>query len=215
MRYPDSRILIFAKAPEPGRVKTRLIPVLGPEGAVGLHTQLLTGVVGRLASAAVARLELWCAPDPGFDLFRDLASAYGLALHRQEGRDLGERMLHAAGDALSRCRSLVLVGADCPLLDGRYVARALDALADRDAVIGPAQDGGYVLLGLNRAAPELFRDMPWGEDRVTALTRGRMGALGWAWKELPTLWDVDSPGDLERCRAQRPRMSSSTALLPK
>jgi glycosyltransferase A (GT-A) superfamily protein (DUF2064 family) len=96
---------------------------------------------------------------------------------------------------------VVLIGTDCPPLDGDYLARALAAMADRDAVLGPAEDGGYVLLGLWRAAPELFADMPWGTDRVAALTRQRMAALGWRWAELPMLWDLDRPEDLARYRA--------------
>jgi rSAM/selenodomain-associated transferase 1 len=201
VQHPEARILIFAKAPEPGRVKTRLIPALGPEGAAALHGELLSGVIARLAAARVAPIELWCSPDPNAAPFPRLAAEHRLACYRQHGPDLGERMAHAAADALGRGGPVVLIGTDCPPLDGDYLARALAAMADRDAVLGPAEDGGYVLLGLWRAAPELFADMPWGSDRVAALTRQRMAALGWRWAELPMLWDLDRPEDLARYRA--------------
>ncbi|MEA3276850.1 MAG: TIGR04282 family arsenosugar biosynthesis glycosyltransferase [Pseudomonadota bacterium] len=198
MRFADARILIFAKAPQPGLVKTRLIPALGAQGAADLQERLLRDTVERLARADLAPVELWCAPHPDFDLFAELAGDHGIARYRQEGADLGERMGHAARAALARSESVVLVGTDCPLLDGAYVARALTALKDRDAVLGPAEDGGYALLGLKRAEAELFRDIPWGGDRVAALTRERMDLLGWDRAELPILWDLDRPEDLMR-----------------
>jgi glycosyltransferase A (GT-A) superfamily protein (DUF2064 family) len=94
--------------------------------------------------------------------------------------------------------AVVLIGTDCPELSAAYVVSALEELNGQDAVLGPAEDGGYVLLGLRRSAPELFRDIPWGGDGVAAYTRARMGDLGWCWRELPVLWDVDRPADLAR-----------------
>jgi glycosyltransferase A (GT-A) superfamily protein (DUF2064 family) len=107
-------------------------------------------------------------------------------------------MLDAAVDALGRCSTAVLVGTDSPLLDAGYLEQALEALEARDAVLGPAEDGGYVLLGLRRAAPELFTRIPWGTGQVAAITRERMVSLGWDWVELLELWDVDRPADLKR-----------------
>jgi rSAM/selenodomain-associated transferase 1 len=198
VHYPGPRILIFAKAPVAGRVKTRLIPALGRQGAADLHERLLVDTVARIVPAGLAPVELWCAPEPGVDPFPGLARQYGLDRHRQRGADLGERMLHAASDALGRSGSVVLVGTDCPPLDAGYLERGLRALAGREAVLGPAEDGGYVLLGMRRAAAELFTDIPWGGDLVAALTRQRMADLGWDWAELPLLWDVDRPEDLFR-----------------
>jgi rSAM/selenodomain-associated transferase 1 len=202
MRFPDARILIFAKVPEPGRVKTRLIPLLGAQGAADLHARLLADTVARLAPAGLAPVELWCAPDPGCASFSELANRYPLGLHPQRGADLGERMLDAAADALTRSGAVVLVGTDCPPLGRAYLARALTELRAADAVLGPAEDGGYVLLGIKTAAPVLFSSIPWGTDRVAAVTRDRMGALGWSWAELPVLWDLDRPDDLIRLEAQ-------------
>jgi rSAM/selenodomain-associated transferase 1 len=201
VRFPDARILVFAKAPVPGEVKTRLTPGLTPLEAAGLHARLVAETLQRLTAARLAPLELWCAPHPRLPFFEDLGLRLGVHLHGQSGGDLGERMAHAVRDGLSRGRRLVLVGTDCPVLDGAYVARAVTELARRDAALGPAEDGGYVLLGLKRAAPELFSAMPWGTAEVARLTRARMAALGWRWAELPTLWDLDRPGDLARYRA--------------
>lgn len=198
MRFPSSRILIFAKAPEPGRVKTRLIPSLGLRGAAELHARLLADTVFRIASARLAPVEVWCAPDPLRDPFPELAERYGLGLYRQQGADLGERMHGAAINALGRGSSVVLVGTDCPPMDGAYLHRAMASLKGRDAVLGPAEDGGYGLLGIKRAARELFRDIPWGGERVAEITRERMRRLAWDFEDLPQLWDVDRPEDLGR-----------------
>jgi len=194
-----ARILIFAKAPVPGQVKTRLIPVLGPEGAAALQARLLRDLIVRLGAPPPVPLELWCAPNSTHPLFQELACCHPLTLHRQLGRDLGERLRNAACDASRRAAHLILIGADCPLLDGEYLQRALLLLANgQDAVLGPAEDGGYVLLGLRCAAAPVFTEMPWGSERVAALTRERFARLGWRWAELPTLWDLDRPEDLVR-----------------
>ncbi|WP_245969742.1 TIGR04282 family arsenosugar biosynthesis glycosyltransferase [Thiocapsa rosea] len=205
VRYPNARILIFAKAPIPGLVKTRLIPTLGPAGAAELACDLLERLVRRLSDARLAPVELWCSPDPEHSLFRALAESVGVALRTQRGDDLGERLSRAAEDALGRAETVLLVGADIPELDAAYCASALAALAESDAVLGPAEDGGYVLLGLNASAPELFTDMPWGGERVAAITRRRIASLGWRCPELPVLWDLDRPEDLMRYRALRPK----------
>lgn len=198
--YPSARILIFAKAPIPGQVKTRLIPALGPAGAAELACDLLDRLVRRLSGARLAPVELWCSPHPEHPLFRDLAESAGVALRTQRGEDLGARLSAAAEDALGRAGAVLLVGADIPELDADYCASALEALADSDAVLGPAEDGGYVLLGLKAPAPPLFADMPWGGDCVAAITRRRIASLGWRCPELPTLWDLDRPEDLLRYR---------------
>lgn len=200
LRDRRARILIFAKAPIPGQVKTRLIPTLGAAGAAELASELLDGLVRRLARARLAPLELWCAPDRAHPLFRRLAASAGVELHIQRGEDLGERLESAAADALTRADAVLLVGADIPELDDAYCARALASLESAETVIGPAEDGGYVLLGLKGPAPALFRHMPWGSDRVGRITRQRIERLGWRCSVLPALWDLDRPADLLRYR---------------
>jgi rSAM/selenodomain-associated transferase 1 len=200
VHFQDARLLVFAKAPEPGRVKTRLVPPLTGQEAASLHRDLLVRRVQGLAEAELARVELWCAPSPEFGVFGDLERDYGVDLYGQAGRDLGERMHGAVEEASRRARRLVLLGTDCPAMDIGYVTAALESLEKQDAVMGPAEDGGYVLLGLKQSAPELFSKIPWGTGEVAALTRERMRGLGWTWTELPTLWDLDRPEDLARYR---------------
>lgn len=194
--YPDARILVFAKAPIPGLVKTRLIPALGAEGAAQLAADMLVHLLERLALAHLAPLQLWCAPTADHPLFRRLAERHGVVLHVQHGADLGVRLRGGAEQALSEASRVLLIGADIPDLDADYCARALRALSSADAVIGPVLDGGYGLLGLKRAAPPLFERMPWGTSRVGAITRRRIIALGWSCAELPRLRDLDRPDDL-------------------
>jgi rSAM/selenodomain-associated transferase 1 len=200
VRFPTSRIQLFAKAPLVGAAKTRLIPALGAAGAARLHERLLRETLARLAPALLAPIELWCAPDCDHPVFVELAARYALTLRRQRGEDLGERLQQAAADALSggaeAAEMVLLIGCDCPDLDAGYAAEALEALEGHDAVLGPAADGGYVLLGLRRAEPALFRGMPWGGEHVAALTRARMHSVGLRWRELAVLRDLDRPEDL-------------------
>ena len=199
MLHPEAAILLFAKAPLKGRVKTRLIPVLGADRATRLYRDLLRHQLERLSQAGLASLELWCAPDTTHPEFLSLRRELGVSLHPQQGVDLGERMAVAAGDALWRYRSVLLLGVDSPGLTLNMIEQALDELAEgREAVLGPAEDGGYVLLGLKRTAACLFRDIPWGGDRVAATTRQCLDRLGWRWHELPESWDLDRPQDLVR-----------------
>lgn len=199
MQFPQSRILIFAKAPEPGRVKTRLIPALGAEEAALLYNKLLRQTVGKVAEATISPIDCWCAPDTGHPVFQNMALQYGVQLEEQVGEDLGQRMEYGATQALLSADTVILIGGDCPVLEKHHLSQAFDWLAKgADAVLGPAEDGGYVLLGFKRSDPALFYDIPWGSDQVLALTRKRLEKLGWAWRELETLWDLDRPEDLAR-----------------
>lgn len=210
---PRGRILLFAKAPIPGQAKTRLIPALGAIGAARLHERLLRETVARLSMLPDAPLEIWCAPDCSHPVFKDLALAHPVQLHRQCTGDLGARLLAAAADGLRRTEKVMLIGCDCPALGVRQLGQAFGwlQLSEVDAVLGPAADGGYVLLGLRRTEPSLFADMPWGSDHVAAMTRNRMAALGWRWRELPLLRDVDRPEDLDWYR-ERTLPGSETAF---
>jgi rSAM/selenodomain-associated transferase 1 len=197
-RFPEVVLVVMAKAPVPGRAKTRLIPALGAEGAAQLQSDLLRTVVGRLLRERLCPVQIRCEPGPDHPEFAALAEA-GARLESQNGGDLGERMANAARQALETARHVVIVGTDVPELDPAYVEGAIRALrSGRDAVLGPVEDGGYCLLGLNRAEDALFRGMAWSTAGVAEETRRRLRTLGWTWDELPTLWDVDSPEDLVR-----------------
>ena len=192
------RLLVFARAPVPGAVKTRMIPVLGASGAAALYARMLERTLKTACTAAIAPVELWCAPDSGDPAFATAKTRWGVALHDQTQGDLGERMHQALGAALNGRQKAVLVGCDCPALSAAALDAAFAALDDHDVVLGPAEDGGYVLIGVRRLSPVLFEGIAWGGDRVLRQTRSRLVALGWRWHELPMLWDVDRPEDLAR-----------------
>ncbi len=195
----DNAVLIFTKSPQPGRVKTRLIPLLGEQGATRLYTALLRREVAWIARETSYAMEIWATPDGSHPLLRELAGRYGLQLFPQRGGDLGARMGHAARQALTRYKRVVLLGVDCPALTAAHLLQTFHWLeAGMDAVLGPAEDGGYVLLGLNRWHPDLFQGHAWGAGEVAATTRQAMSRIGWRWQELPLLWDLDRPEDLSQ-----------------
>nr|WP_246345519.1 TIGR04282 family arsenosugar biosynthesis glycosyltransferase [endosymbiont of Lamellibrachia barhami] len=190
---------MFAKAPRPGEVKTRLIPALGEAGATALYQRLLERLVNNLSEDQVAPIELWCAPDTGHTRLQRFHSEFDIPLHQQQGEDLGARMAYAAAQALQRRAYIVLIGVDCPALTAEIMGQALQSLRrGSDAVLIPAEDGGYVLLGLRRTAECLFQGISWGGERVAEATRQCLDELGWQWEELPVLWDLDRPEDLPR-----------------
>jgi len=200
-RAEGARIAVFAKAPVAGEVKTRLIPVLGATGAAALHAGL---VRHALASAMRTRaaVELWCAPDESHPFFQRCASQFGATLHAQRGGDLGARMKNAFDHAFAEGASLVVVGTDCPALTPAHLEEARAALIDHDAALAPAEDGGYVLVGLAREVPALFEGIEWGSAAVMGRTRALLDGSRVRWKELATLWDVDRPADYERLRRE-------------
>jgi len=192
-------ILVFAKAPVPGEVKTRLVPALGAAGAAELHERLVDRTLATAAAAATGPVELCCAPDAAHPALAALARAHGATLAGQGPGDLGDRMHAAFRRSLAGAPAAIVIGCDCPALAPRHLREAAAALAGgHDAVIAPAEDGGYVLIGLRRAERSLFDGIGWGGAAVVAETRERLAALGWRWRELETLWDLDRPEDLAR-----------------
>jgi hypothetical protein len=197
----ESLVIVFARAPTPGRVKTRLVPLLGRRGAARLHEQMVEKAVRTAIAARCGDVELHCAPGTGHAFFRDLRRRFGTRLRVQGRGDLGERMRRAFRRALRRRACVMLIGSDCPALCPSDLRAALRALrGGADAVLSPAEDGGYALLGLRRACPELFEGVAWGSSGVLRQTRSRLARLGWRWQELRTLWDVDRPSDVARLR---------------
>lgn len=199
-------ILIFAKAPVAGAVKTRLIPALGGQGAARLHERLARHCIAQASAAGLCPVQLWCAPDAAHPFFAQCQKEFGVTLHTQQGNDLGTRMAHALSEALNSALPsaghsagyAVVIGTDCPALSAHDLGEALSALEEGyDAVLGPAEDGGYVLLGLRRVALELFENIPWGTEQVLGMTRARLKQLQWRWHELPARRDVDRPQDIE------------------
>lgn len=194
-------IAVFAKAPIAGLAKTRLIPSVGAAGAARLQRLLTRRALGTALQADLGPVHLWCAPDASHPSFRALQRRSGVPCHRQAGTDLGQRMLHAFEHHAAR-GPLLLIGTDCPALTPDHLRTAAAVLAGgHDAVLLPAEDGGYVLIGLRRPIPALFRGIDWSTAHVMDQTRDRLRAVGVRWQEPATLWDVDRPEDLARWRA--------------
>lgn len=197
--------LVFARAPVPGKTKTRLITALGAAQAARLHELLLRETVIKACQIPGTTVQLWCTPDTSHPAFAGLAQELGVGLFAQEGADLGCRMQYALDRALEQSFTPVLIGTDCPDLTAADLREAHTALEDGcDAVLGPAQDGGYVLIGMRSRAPGLFEGIAWGSNAVLQETRNRLASLGHSWHELPQHRDVDRPEDLEWLRRSRP-----------
>ena len=198
-RFPRARILVFARAPVAGKVKTRLAADIGNQQAVQIYQQLVRDVLDTIASTKLAPLDLYVTPDAANPFIAELAERLPLQIHLQHGGDLGERILAAMLQALNDSDFVVLVGSDCPVMDGDYLSQAFSQLAGGvDMVLGPAEDGGYVLLGARDCHQHLFENVPWGTSRVLEITRQRIESLALDCVELETLWDVDLLADLRR-----------------
>lgn len=204
----DARLLVFAKAPRPGEVKTRLTPLLGEQGAAALHARLVKHTLATARASGIGQIELHCAPDCDDPFFLFCGGRYGVSLVSQAEGDLGTRMCHAFERALGHARHAIVIGADCPALTARHLRNAERVLsAGWDAVFAPTEDGGYALIGLTRCDARLFEGIAWGAANVMRDTRNKLSALGWRWQELQTLWDVDRPEDYQRLAACRTWLS--------
>ena len=198
--FSDVRVLFFAKAPGAGRVKTRFISELGSEGALALHKKLIQLTWQRISERARWPIELWMSESGKEGWFSRLCALDQMFV--QQGDDLGERMSFALNQALQRAPYVLVVGADCVSLDTDYLLDAIKRLkAGASVVLGPAEDGGYVLLGVSHTVPQqVFLDIEWGSERVLQQTRTKLLASGITWQELPLRWDVDVPADLPRLK---------------
>ena len=189
-------IAILAKAPIAGVAKTRLIPALGPEGAARLQERLLVAAVAT--ALEVGTVTLWAAPDTSHPAFQQFAPRVRLAC--QPDGDLGTRML---GAIAAENRPVLVIGTDCPALTADHLRRSADLLhGGIDVVVSPAEDGGYVLIGMRTPEPRLFSDMVWSTPTVMMETRRRLACLNLSWREPARLWDVDVPRDLHRMQAE-------------
>lgn len=189
-------LIQFARAPLVGRVKTRMVPALTPEQACDLHCRLVLRTSGMLVRASLGPVHLAVAGDLGYPLFRECLELGVSSLEHQRGIDLGQRMQHAIDRGLDRYSRVVLVGSDCPAMDAGYLARAAAGLDHAPVVLGPADDGGYVLVAARVKHSRMFEGVPWGTSEVLATTRSRLEESDTDWLELESLADIDRPEDL-------------------
>jgi hypothetical protein len=199
---PSAVFLQFAKWPEAGRVKTRLIPELGVAGALDAHIKLTLAVLDNLCATGYP-VEFWWDrlvddyPAEAASILEEVDGA-GLFQGVQQGDSLGDRMLAALSQSLGDYDRALIVGSDCPSVDPDYARQAVACLADHDVVLGPSDDGGYVLIGASRVVEGMLDNIAWGTPEVLAQTCERLDAAGLSYCLLEPRWDVDKPEDWAR-----------------
>ncbi len=203
----DAVILIFAKAPIPGAVKTRLIPAIGEMAAAMLHSALTERVIETACSTDVD-VVLCCSPDTSHPFFQDCADDFSIDLADQlDDANLGARMLASLNDALLDYSRVILIGADCPAFTATHLRDAIAQLATHDVVLTPAEDGGFTLIGVQKTAPTMFAHIDWGTNTVMASQRLALTAAQLRWHETASLWDVDRVEDLPRLQTLKPPLA--------
>jgi rSAM/selenodomain-associated transferase 1 len=215
--FPQYRLLVFTKSPILGLAKTRMQPLLPKEFSLALHCQLLKTVLTQWTESPICPIDCWIAGDKSPFIEKiinvDMPNMKMLPLYQQRGRDLGERLswaiattfadnnhnnttVNKAVQAHKNIEGVFVVGTDCPSLSAEYLKTACSMLAHYDAVIGPAEDGGYVLLGLKAPNAELFKGVEWGGSAVLEQTLSKLRKFNLSYFELPILADIDHPEDL-------------------
>ena len=190
-------LCVFVRAPAPGRVKSRLAPRLGARGALEAYRMLVERELDALQEVELP-VELWVDGDVDNHLVRYWSRRYALAVRRQPPGDLGWKMHEAIRSCREAGRAGIVIGSDLPEVDADYVKLAASLLADHDVVLGPAEDGGYVLIGLKAPIATLFTGIDWGTDRVYLQTREKIDSLELSVSELAVTWDVDTFPDWQR-----------------
>ena len=202
------RLCVFVKAPEPGRVKQRLSAHLGAQQACAAYEAMAEHCLAALSVSALPK-ELWVAGNLHHPKIQAWAERFGFPVRTQPAGDLGAKMLAAIESCCQAGQAGLVVGSDLPELDAAYAAQAAAALRRHDVVLGPAQDGGYGLIGMHAPLAGLFTDMPWGSGAVLGETRARVVRLGLRLKETPALWDVDDVAGWRRFAAFQAVRSAS------
>ncbi|RFC35526.1 MAG: hypothetical protein DID90_2727554431 [Candidatus Nitrotoga sp. LAW] len=193
----STRIIIFAKAPQPGFAKTRLTPALGAEGAAELAQQMLFNTLHEVLAADIGTIELCSTPNIDDDAWQGIKLPLGIEITDQGEGDLGVRLARASERAIENAGSVLLIGTDCIEMSATLLREAAQSLHGHDAVIHCTADGGYALLGLKHYSAVLFSDMPWSTDAVASTTIAHIGQLGWSLHVGQLLHDVDTPQDLK------------------
>lgn len=210
-------LVVFSRYPVAGETKTRLIPALGPEGAASLQREM-SGRVVLTARTACARwgAALQIAYTGGTRLQVEHWLGRSIECREQPSGDLGERLHASVEQCCSEGDAVVIVGTDCPFVSPKRIHEAFAALVSHDVVLGPAEDGGYYLVGLKRPVPELFRGISWGTADVLKQTLVAASTAGLSAMQLGILPDVDRPSDLAAWEALNAREAtrSITVVIP-
>ena len=190
-------LLVFAKSPVAGQVKTRLIPDIGRHRETTLYKELLTRTLDTVIKTEFSEIQLWVSGNIRHQYFSRLKNKRHFKFYQQTGRDLGDRMFNAFESALSQYPYAVLTGSDCPSLSSADLQSAMTLLeSGKEMVLGPAEDGGYYLIGLRKNNAELFSGIKWGEENVFSETCARAKKINFDVSLLPKRSDVDRVSDL-------------------
>lgn len=187
-------LCIFAKPPVPGKVKTRLIPYVTARQAADMAEAFLEDVASTCSKISQVQTVIATVGDWPAKVRRPK----NLEIWQQEGEDLGQRMASIFLRGLQRAPMVLAIGADVPLISPEILEDGLKKLKQNDALIGPSGDGGYYMLGFTRFQPGLLDGLPWSEPRTRQATQERLTAHGYRFTHTDTLFDVDTPEDLER-----------------
>ncbi|HEY9202068.1 MAG TPA: TIGR04282 family arsenosugar biosynthesis glycosyltransferase [Gammaproteobacteria bacterium] len=188
-------LIVFAKAPVEAQCKTRLIPLLGESGATKFYKDLLQHCLLTVSQLDNTDIALYVTPHTQHPFLQQLVSDYHTILQLQQGRDLGERMHHAMQQGLQDYQRVVLIGSDCPGITPGYLERAFATLQHSDLVIGPAKDGGYVLIGGQRISAEIFANTRWSSEQVFEQCLRNIHHAGYSHQCLAPQQDIDTPED--------------------
>ena len=194
MSQPE--LILFAKPPIAGQVKTRLQPEYTPERAAEIAAYMIRATVELAVSAWPGDVTLQTWPDINHPLFQELAREFHIRLTPQTGDDLGARMLDALRGGVERHGGAAVMGCDVPHCGWDILDQANDWLAHGQNILGPTEDGGYYFIGLQQARPELFENMPWGSNQVLSMTLARAEAIGIEFELMTKLRDIDTARDL-------------------
>ena len=206
--HPRSRIIVFAREPRLGEVKSRLASEIGEQEALAVYQAMLLRLGELLVGAEIAEWDLWVTSNISHEKFLSICNRKNIYL--QNGQDLGVKMDCAIRQTLmdKNVENAILIGSDCPSLTKDYLEQALLALdSGSDVVLGPAEDGGYVLVGMRRPIAAVFKGIPWGSAEVMQRTLQALRANDLSYRLLDTLWDVDRPEDLSRLQLLEPPLN--------
>lgn len=199
MKFEDTIILLFAKAPVEGCVNTRLIPDLGVQAATKLQEEFIHQRLFMLQQANLCAVTLMCAPDIHHECFVQCQQQYDVTLQQQAGDDLGQRMFNGLEQSLRSYKYCIVIGTDAPALNAVKIRQAIETLhGNKNVVFVPAEDGGYVLIALDKAYKFLFDNIFWGSGEVMQQSRDVLKKNNVNFVELAECWDVDSVEDFQR-----------------
>ena len=207
----DTCVCVFAKAPISGQVKTRLLPALSKQQACRAHESLLQHCISQIQHPDW-QSQLW-STDISHPYIQTCAQQHAMILHEQQGMNLGEKMAFAVQQSLENFQYVIIIGTDCPSLDASLIAEAVQYLRNGTRVVlGPATDGGYVLIGFSVEANSIFTNIDWGSDQVLNATRTRLREADLTWHELTEHRDIDRPDDLPYLQQTYPTLFHSIGV---